>query len=72
MDRGGSGVQRMRDVDRSLSSSAGNKWGNTYGLSPQFLESLSISSPLVSRVFVANVSGVDNHVYSVSIGILPV
>lgn len=54
MDRGGSGVQRMRDADRSLTSSAGNKWGNTYGLSPQFLESLSISSPLVSRVFVAN------------------
>lgn len=34
----------------------GQKWGNTYGLSPQFLESLHISSPLVTRVFVANVS----------------
>lgn len=54
MDRGGSVVQRMRDAERSLNSSTGNKWGNTYGLSPQFLESLSISSPLVSRVFVAN------------------
>ncbi|XP_046664465.1 myelin expression factor 2 isoform X2 [Homalodisca vitripennis] len=31
-----------------------SKWGNTYGLSPQFLESLHISSPLVTRVFVAN------------------
>ena len=33
-----------------------NKWGNTYGLSPQFLESLWINGPLVTRVFVANVS----------------
>ena len=33
-----------------------NKWGNTYGLSPQFLESLGINSPLTNRVFVANVS----------------
>ncbi|XP_063229686.1 myelin expression factor 2-like [Bacillus rossius redtenbacheri] len=30
------------------------KWGNTYGLSPQFLESLWINPPLVARVFVAN------------------
>lgn len=43
----------------TASSSAGNstsKWGNTYGLSPTFLESLWITSPLVSKVFVANVS----------------
>ena len=33
-----------------------NKYGNTYGLSTQFLESLGISGPLVTRVFVANVS----------------
>lgn len=33
-----------------------NKWGNTYGLSPHFLESLRIDSPLCNRVFVANVS----------------
>lgn len=32
------------------------KWGNTYGLSPQFLDSLNINRPLVNRVFVANVS----------------
>lgn len=32
------------------------QWSNTFGLSPQFLESLGISGPLVSRVFVANVS----------------
>ncbi|XP_063229718.1 myelin expression factor 2-like [Bacillus rossius redtenbacheri] len=30
------------------------KWTNTYGLSPQFLESLGVSEPLVNRVFVAN------------------
>lgn len=33
-----------------------NKWGNTYGLSPQFLDSLRIDTPLCNRVFVANVS----------------
>nr|XP_033323775.1 heterogeneous nuclear ribonucleoprotein 87F-like isoform X1 [Megalopta genalis] len=32
-----------------------NKFGNTYGLSTQFLESLCINGPLVTRVFVANV-----------------
>lgn len=32
------------------------KWGNTYGLSPHFLESLNIDAPLVNKVFVANVS----------------
>ncbi|XP_046408467.1 heterogeneous nuclear ribonucleoprotein M-like [Ischnura elegans] len=31
-----------------------NKCGNTYGLSPQFLECLGINGPLVSRLFVAN------------------
>ncbi|XP_066993804.1 myelin expression factor 2 [Anabrus simplex] len=30
------------------------KWGNTYGLSPQFLENLCITGPLMTRVFVAN------------------
>lgn len=40
--------------------SSGQKWGNTYGLSPQFLESLWINGPLVTRVFVANVSYVRN------------
>ena len=68
MDRGGAGVQRMRDGDRSLSST-GNKWGNTYGLSPQFLESLSISSPLVSRVFVANVSVIGRFLNSIILAI---
>lgn len=32
------------------------KLGPTWGLSPQFLESLGINRPLVNRVFVANVS----------------
>lgn len=31
------------------------QWDNTYGLSPQFLESLNIRGPLISRIFVANV-----------------
>ncbi|XP_060524078.1 myelin expression factor 2 [Cylas formicarius] len=31
-----------------------NKWGNTFGLSPHFLESLHIDAPLSNRVFVAN------------------
>ncbi|XP_043474113.1 myelin expression factor 2 isoform X1 [Leptopilina heterotoma] len=31
-----------------------SKFGNTYGLSTQFLESLGINGPLVTRVFVAN------------------
>ncbi|XKL63393.1 hypothetical protein PGB90_005757 [Kerria lacca] len=35
-------------------NSSANKWGNTYGLSPQFLESLNINGPLISKVFVAN------------------
>ncbi|XP_050306212.1 myelin expression factor 2 isoform X2 [Anthonomus grandis grandis] len=30
------------------------KWGQTYGLSPQFLESLGIDPPLSNKVFVAN------------------
>ncbi|XP_050548645.1 myelin expression factor 2 [Daktulosphaira vitifoliae] len=30
------------------------QWENTYGLSPQFLESLNIRGPLINRIFVAN------------------
>lgn len=65
---GGGGGGRIRDEPRgkwdptpslapTLSAavgSSGQKWGNTYGLSPQFLESLWINGPLVTRVFVAN------------------
>ncbi|GLH14167.1 Serine-arginine protein 55 [Gryllus bimaculatus] len=35
-------------------ASPSQKWGNTYGLSPQFLESLCITGPLGTKVFVAN------------------
>lgn len=42
--------------NRSIQDGGDNKWGNTYGLSVQFLESLLISPPLCNRVFVANVS----------------
>lgn len=50
-----------RDRYESTSSSIpmrqdDQKWGNTYGLSPHFLESLNIDAPLCNRVFVANVS----------------
>ncbi|XP_066141006.1 myelin expression factor 2 isoform X1 [Euwallacea fornicatus] len=51
---------RIRD-DRDRRNGGANilsmdesKWGNTYGLSPQFLESLHIDAPLSNRVFVAN------------------
>lgn len=53
----GGGRGDMREDNRSMSSPTApqqNKWGNTYGLSPAFLESLGIDGPLVSRVFVAN------------------
>lgn len=32
-----------------------SNYGNTYGLSPQFLESLGIHGPLINKIFVANV-----------------
>ncbi|CAH1183251.1 unnamed protein product [Phaedon cochleariae] len=64
---GGSGGRRNRDSDRfrddhrnnsgggsSMSLRSDDKWGNTYGLSPHFLESLNIDGPLCNRVFVAN------------------
>lgn len=35
---------------------APSNYGNTYGLSPQFLESLGIHGPLINKIFVANVS----------------
>ncbi|CAH1109900.1 unnamed protein product [Psylliodes chrysocephalus] len=38
----------------SLRNNDESKWGNTYGLSPQFLESLKIDPPLNNKVFVAN------------------
>lgn len=35
------------------------QWDNTYGLSPQFLESLNIRGPLINRIFVANVKALN-------------
>lgn len=40
----------------TLASRSSTRWHDTYGLSPQFLESLGITGPLCHRVFVANVS----------------
>lgn len=47
---------------RDLPSSKPYTWGETYGLSPNFLEGLGIAPPLVCRVFIANVSV---HIYLV-------
>lgn len=62
--RGRSGGDRMmedrgRDMDRDGYGRGGGGGGggggfNTYGLSPQFLDSLGIVGPLSNRVFVAN------------------
>ena len=52
---GGGGSNRNQWGDHN-NTPPSNKWGNTYGLSPQFLESLNINGPLISKVFVANVS----------------
>lgn len=38
----------------TLACPSSTQWSNTYGLSPQFLDSLGISGPLFHRVFVAN------------------
>ena len=54
---GGGGVlDRLGPHPSAVSSSSSSMYGNTYGLSPQFLESLGIDGPLHTRVFVANVS----------------
>lgn len=45
---GGGGQPNMSGPGEDL------KWGHTYGLSPQFLESLNIDPPLTNKVFVAN------------------
>lgn len=60
-DMRGRDERRGMDAGRSGRSALDGsdvKWGNTYGLSVQFLESLGITPPLCNRVFVANVSGV--------------
>lgn len=64
-DRYGQVIRSGRDRDREdrhweggrdLQSGKPFVWGETYGLSPNFLEGLGIAPPLVCRVFVANVS----------------
>lgn len=55
---------RPRELPRGLDlPGAQPKFGNTFGLSTVFLESLGISGNLVNKVFVANVSTVstDTH-----------
>lgn len=67
-DEGRVGRERSRERDRGdrgdwdrvnagtiQAGGTGWKYGNTYGLSSQFLESLGIDGPLISRVFVSNV-----------------
>ncbi|KAF7997319.1 hypothetical protein HCN44_005596 [Aphidius gifuensis] len=44
----------MSVTNLGLTDNTGDKFGNTYGLSTQFLESLGINGSLVTRVFVAN------------------
>ncbi|XP_028135169.1 heterogeneous nuclear ribonucleoprotein M [Diabrotica virgifera virgifera] len=51
---GGGGGGNSFNNSISFSSNNDGNWGNTYGLSPQFLESLKIDPPLVNRVFIAN------------------
>jgi len=43
-----------RHYDGGSGLAGENKWGNTYGLSPAFLEELNIFTPLCTKVFVAN------------------
>lgn len=52
--RGSGGFDLSNQMNTSNSDFSDNKWGNTYGLSPQFLESLGINVPLINRVFIAN------------------
>ena len=55
-DGGGRGGDRNRGDNMSGGGGGGGGqgYGTTFGLSPQFLESLNISGPLHTRIFVAN------------------
>ena len=53
---GGQGGMNASGVMTAPGSPQAPKLINTYGLSLSFLESLGIYGPLVSKVFVANVS----------------
>lgn len=60
-DRGDRGDWDRRNVDTppnvgsNVMGMGMGKYGNTYGLSSQFLESLGIDGPLIPRIFVSNV-----------------
>jgi len=46
----------------TLASPSSTQWSNTFGLSPQFLDSIGITGPLANRIFVANLDyKVDDH-----------
>lgn len=49
-------ANREEERNRNNVPSGSVNYGNTYGLSTHFLESLGIDMPLHTRVFVANVS----------------
>lgn len=55
-DMRGRDFARGADIGGPPSMGSVNKFGNTYGLSTVFLESLGITGTLVNKVFVANVS----------------
>jgi len=56
-ERGPRNDRDRRDVSSSYGGGGqGGDYGNTYGLSPQFLENLGIDGPLHTRLFVANLS----------------
>lgn len=58
-DWGGGGGGREDDQNQQGGQggggSGGAKYGNTYGLSQQFLESLGIDGALIPKVFISNV-----------------
>jgi len=53
-ESGGRGGDRGRSDNHNNMPSGGQGFGNTFGLSPQFLDSLNITGPLHTRIFVAN------------------
>jgi len=56
-ERGPRNDRDRRDMSSSYGGGGqGGDYGNTYGLSPQFLENLGIDGPLHTRLFVANLS----------------
>ncbi len=56
-DRGPRNDRDRRDMSSSMGGGGqGGGYGNTYGLSPQFLENLGIDGPLHTRLFVVNLS----------------